>query len=182
MNAYGTYSLLLIGENQITYTKTFSVFQNVYSFNGNKSSIDYGALNKHFSSSGYPYGLKLSLTEGDTFTFAKPVDLSKSKYQKLLMWNVNDIGKNPSVHSITVRVTDAYDPNNFFTITNSKGTYYYETTFPVVITEVEALALRKTIPEPSPLVQTITVSVQPVELPLAVITLFLKSITTFLII
>lgn len=126
LNAYGTYSLLLIGENQITYTKAFSVFQDVYSFNGNKSSIDYGALNKHFSSSGYPYGLKLSLTEGDTFTFAKPVDLLKSKYQKLLMWNVNDIGKNPSVHSITVRVTDAYDPNNFFTITNSKGTYYYE--------------------------------------------------------
>lgn len=126
LDSYGKYTLLLVGEDKITYTKSFSVFKDVYTFGGDKSSIDYGSLNPQFASSGYPYGLKVGLTEGDTFTFSKPIDLSKSKYQKLIMWNVKDIGVNPSVHSITVRVTDAYDPENYFTITNSKGSYYYE--------------------------------------------------------
>lgn len=126
LDAFGSYEITCYGEDGTIFTKKFNVYQDVYSFNGNKSTIDYGNLNKFFAGSGYAYGLKLGLTEGDTFTYAKPIDLSKSKYQKLMAWNIIDLEQKPTVHSITLRVTDAYDPNNYFTITNSKGTYYYE--------------------------------------------------------
>ncbi len=126
LDAYGTYTLSLYGEGGMTYSKGFSVFQDVYSFQSSKSTIDYGSLNTYFARSGYPNGLRLGLSEGDTFRFAQPIDLSESKYQKLISWNLNDVSESPVVRSISVRLTDAYDSNNYFTITNSRGSYYYE--------------------------------------------------------
>ena len=125
LDAYGTYSLKLNGEEGLSYSKSFSVYQDVYSFTEGKSSIDYGALNYYFTTSGYPNGLKLDMAEGDTFTFARPVDLTSSSYQKIISWNVLDKLNYPAVSAISVRITDAYDPNNYFVINNSKGTYYY---------------------------------------------------------
>ncbi len=125
LDAYGTYSLTINGEDGTTYSKSFSVYQDVYSFSDEDSSIDYGSLNSNFKSDGYSSGLRLNIKEGDTFTFAQPIDLSKSTYQKLISWNVLDLLDIPSVTSISVKVTDAYDANNYFTITNTKGAYYY---------------------------------------------------------
>lgn len=128
LDSYGSYKLSLIGESNLTYIKEFKVNKSYYSY-GNKSSVDYGALNKSFSTAGYPNGLKVNLTEGDTFSYAKPIQLGATKYQKLIAWNVDDYSRNPTVHSISVRLTDAYNPNNYFTITNSKGSYWYENYF-----------------------------------------------------
>jgi hypothetical protein len=125
LDTYGTYSLKISGEDNLSYSKSFSVYQDVYSFSEGKSSIDYGALNYYFTANGYPNGLKLEMAEGDTFTFARPVDLTSSSYQKIISWNVLDKLNYPAVSSISVRITDAYDPNNYFVINNSKGTYYY---------------------------------------------------------
>ena len=125
LNAYGTYSLRINGEDGTVYSKGFSVYQDVYSFGDNDSTIDYGELNANFKSEGYANGLRLNIKEADTFTFAKPIDLSKSSYQKLISWNVIDLLNVPAVTSISVKVTDAYDANNYFTITNTKGAYYY---------------------------------------------------------
>ncbi len=126
LDAFGKYKLVLNGEDGVTYAKEFTVWQDVYAFGGSKSSIDYGKLNKSFNENGYAEGLRLELAEGDTFTYSKPIDLSKSTYQKLIYWNLTDYSNNPIAHSMTVRITDAYDPNNYFTITNSRGTYFYE--------------------------------------------------------
>lgn len=126
LDSYGKYKLVLLGEEGVQFEKEFSVYQDMYSFNGDKSSVSYGALNKNFSSSGYGYGLKLSMSEGDTFTYASPINLFESKYQKLIAWNVIDLEENPTIHQISVRFTDAYDPNNYFTITNNKGSWFYE--------------------------------------------------------
>ncbi len=125
LNAYGTYSLRINGEDGTIYSKNFSVYQDVYSFGDDDSTIDYGELNGNFKGDGYANGLRLNVKEGDYFTFAKPIDLSKSSYQKLISWNVIDLLNVPAVTSISVKVTDAYDANNYFTITNTKGAYYY---------------------------------------------------------
>ncbi len=125
LNAYGTYSLRINGEGGSAYSKSFSVYQDVYSFSDTSSTLDYGSLNYCFRSDGYASGLRLNIKEGDTFTFAQPIDLSKSTYQKLISWNVLDLLSVPAVTSISVKVTDAYDANNYFTITNTKGAYYY---------------------------------------------------------
>ncbi len=127
LDSFGKYRLVLMGEDGLTYSKEFAVWKDVYSLGVDKSTIDYGALNKNFVDSGYSEGLILNLAEGDTFTYNKPIDLSsKGKYQELISWNLHDLSKNPVCHSISVRFTDAYDPENYFTITNNKGTYYYE--------------------------------------------------------
>ena len=125
LDAYGAYSLRINGEDGTICSKSFSVYQDVYSFSDEDSSIDYGSLNYYFRSEGYSNGLRLSIKEGDIFTFAQPIDLSKSAYQKLISWNVLDLLDVPAVTSISVKVTDAYDANNYFTITNTKGAYYY---------------------------------------------------------
>lgn len=129
LDSFGKYKLVLTGEDGLSYSKEFAVYKDVYSFKGNKSDIAYGKLNEQFISEGYPNGLKVNLTEGDVFTYAEPINVLENKYQKLLTWNVNDNGNFPSVHAITLRVTDAYNANNYFEITNSKGTYYYENYF-----------------------------------------------------
>lgn len=126
LDSLGKYKLVLLGEEGIQFEKEFCVYKDMYSFQGDKSSISYGSLNKNFSADGYGFGLKLNMTEGDTFAYASPINLFESKYQKLIAWNVIDLKTMPTVHQINVRFTDAYDPNNYFTITNSKGSYYYE--------------------------------------------------------
>ena len=126
LDAFGNYKLVLLGEDGLSYSKEFSVYKDVYSFQGTKSDISYGSMNKNFVASGYSNGLQVNLTEGDVFTYAEPINLFENKLQKIISWNVNDVSTSPVVHSVTVRLTDAYDANNYFEITNSKGSYYYE--------------------------------------------------------
>lgn len=131
LDAYGNYSLELSGEDGSSYSKSFSVYQDVYSLANSESTIDYGSLNASFENFGYPNGLRLKMMEGDTFRFAQPIDLSKSTYQKLISWNVIDVLNSPAIRSIVVKLTDAYDPYNYITITNSKGNWYYLNHFSV---------------------------------------------------
>ena len=128
LNQLGSYRLLLASDTaQGNYfvTKSFTVKKTVYGFGNADSSIDYGALNSNFQNLGMNQGLLLSMVDGDTFTYASPINLYKQDEISLLSWNV--MVYEPMVKFVTVRLTDCYDSTNYLDITYSKGDYYFET-------------------------------------------------------
>ena len=54
LDAFGSYEITCYGEDGTIFTKKFNVYQDVYSFNGNKSTIDYGNLNNFLQEAAMP--------------------------------------------------------------------------------------------------------------------------------
>ena len=101
---------------------SFNVSGSAYDVGGRNSSASYITIN---NTDAYgeeiattTSGLKVSLAVGDTFTYKKPIDLNgKTSQDKLIELYVlpKNIGK-ADARILRVRLTDAYDPNNYVDI------------------------------------------------------------------
>ncbi len=105
----------------LTGSKTFSVYENLYSVSGEGAEVVYqDALNiAQFTGENAKSGLAVTLPMGGTFTYNKVIDLSgKTREDQLLeiFAMPSQIGT-PEAGNFVVQFTDAYDPSNYFLVT-----------------------------------------------------------------
>ena len=78
LDVYGKYTVVYettIDGQEVKTENNFFVKKDYYSLTSSASEIGYGPLNGSFVASGYNNGLKLSLAEGETFSYAKPLNI-----------------------------------------------------------------------------------------------------------
>lgn len=100
-----------------TAEKEFIVEEEIYSLNMPTSNYAYGSLNEDFDNKwGYTEGMLVNLAEGDFFTYNKPFNVYEEDTSNLLVFNVMTWGTDMSIGSVTIRLTDCYDPTNYMEI------------------------------------------------------------------
>ncbi len=122
-----------------TLTQTFTVRKNLYNMTSKDSSYSYGTYyyEEHNLGAGYQgnaedaitmnestvTGVQISLAMNDTLTYGKIIDLSgATKDDKIIQLAItpSEIGAR-DVNDFSIILTDAYDVNNFVTITVKAG-------------------------------------------------------------
>lgn len=144
LNEYGIYTVVMEGMvdgKSVVAEDTFTVNKEYYTVGLSGSSIGYGELNANFRAKGYHSGLKLGLTEGDTFTYHKPINIYETDIKDVI--SLNCLQFSPVVKYLTVRLTDCYDPSIYIDITCKKYNYDYETYIVVGANGQKAFGLEK---------------------------------------
>ena len=126
MKSGRTHTLDVAGVYTISYSATsngrvyteeasFVVINKLYTFENEKSSIYYG-VNENYKNA--PEGLVLSVAAGDEISFNQIIDLSdKTKVDRLLSFYITPLESGTfDAANITIRFTDAYDPDNYMDI------------------------------------------------------------------
>lgn len=128
LDAYGKYTVVYEGTvdgKEVKAENEFFVKKDYYSLTSSASEIGYGPLNGSFVNSGYNNGLKLSLAEGETFSYAKPLNIYENEYTSLISFNCMQM--ETAVKYITLRLTDCYDPSIYMDIVYKRDAYAYQT-------------------------------------------------------
>lgn len=128
LDVYGKYTVVYEATIQGKEVKTendFFVKKDYYSLTSSASEIGYGPLNAQFAGSGYNNGLKLSIAEGETFSYAKPLNIYENEYTGLISFNCMQM--ETTVKYITIRLTDCYDPSIYMDIVYKRDAYAYQT-------------------------------------------------------
>lgn len=128
LDVYGKYTVVYeatINGKEIKTENDFFVKKDYYSLTSSASEIDYGPLNGSFVRSGYNNGLKLSMAEGETFSYAKPLNIYENDYTSLISFNCMQM--ETTVKYITIRLTDCYDPSIYMDIVYKRDAYAYQT-------------------------------------------------------
>ena len=128
LDVYGKYTVVYeatINGKEIKTENDFFVKKDYYSLTSSASEIGYGPLNGQFAASGYNNGLKLSLAEGETFSYAKPLNIYENEYTSLISFNCMQM--ETTVKYITIRLTDCYDPSIYMDIVYKRDAYAYQT-------------------------------------------------------
>ena len=109
--------------------KILSVIEKNWSVGKAKSSVEYGDLTMstgvYQNTEPYKEGLKVTLAEGDAFTYNVPIDLSKNVESDIITINPLQIPNTASARDVIVRLTDCYDPSVYvdfylwYTVNNS---------------------------------------------------------------
>lgn len=122
--AQASYILDKAGEYKVVYTlksdeglltaeKTFSVIEKNWGVGKAKSTVEYGELTMskgvYQNTEPYTEGLKVTLAEGDTFTYGVPVDLSKNTVNDIITINPLQVANSAQARDVIVRLTDCYD-------------------------------------------------------------------------
>ncbi len=123
LTATGNYSAVYeytASDKTHSIAKNFSVVEKNYGVTSTDSTVSYGNINTHAGAT----GLNLTLSRGDTFTFSKPVKLSKDGptdiitfFPEIFKGTVPFVGydKPEKAHHdaqrIIVTMTDCYDPD-----------------------------------------------------------------------
>lgn len=116
------YELNQVGEYKVVYTvsvdedvlyaeQTFSVIEKNWTVSKSQSTVEYGALS--IKSEEYAEGLKVSLVDGDVFTYHVPVDLHKDDVTDILTIHSTQTTATARVSNIIVRATDCYDAEKY---------------------------------------------------------------------
>lgn len=127
LDDYGCYDAVFEGTIDgvtVVAKKQFTVKKSYYSVSDD-SSIDFGDLNKSFVNMGYRKGLKLTLAEGGTFYYNKPVNIYENSRFDLIYFNCLQF--DTICKSVTVRLTDCYDSSKFVDLHYNRGNYDYQT-------------------------------------------------------
>ncbi|MBE5740540.1 MAG: hypothetical protein E7349_06810, partial [Clostridiales bacterium] len=128
LDIYGKYTVVYettINGKEVKTENNFFVKKDYYSLTSSASEIGYGPLNGSFSASGYNNGLKLSMAEGETFSYAKPLNIYDNEYVSLISFNCMQM--ETTVKYITIRLTDCYDPSIYMDIVYKRDAYAYQT-------------------------------------------------------
>ena len=127
LDTYGTYDAVFEGRTDghiVTAKKQFTVKKSFYSVSSD-SQIGFGDLNASFVNMGYRKGLKLNLAEGGTFYYNKPVNIYENGKFDLIY--LNCLQFDTICKSVTVRLTDCYDPTKYVDLHYNRGNYDYQT-------------------------------------------------------
>lgn len=117
LDEYGEYTVTYLAnveEKVVSESVTFDAYQRIYDVVGNKSTTTYGT----HEYMGDDVGILLSLSQNETFTFNKPIDLSKyNSANKILSFRVipETIGV-ADASKLIVTLTDCYDSDNYIRI------------------------------------------------------------------
>ncbi|MBQ7912458.1 MAG: hypothetical protein IJ506_07495 [Clostridia bacterium] len=120
LDATGTYTVLYATEvngKTVKTEKTFLVQESLYNVSSSNSSVNYQPLTK--TTKEQKTGLQITLKEGDTFTFNKPLDLNESGATEIIKLyphtfsKIGGDGMQIESERITVRLTDCYDDKNY---------------------------------------------------------------------
>lgn len=119
-----SYTLEQTGSYKVVYTlatengvlqaeKQFTVLNKNWSVGKAKTTVEFGTLTMstgvYQNTDPYKQGLKVSLAEGDTFTYSVPIDLSKNTVNDIITINPLQTANTASARDIIVRLTDCYD-------------------------------------------------------------------------
>lgn len=134
------YLLTQTGKYKIIYTvncgnvkvraeKEFTVTEEKFQVSSSASSVTYGELQTAKNKG--TQGLIVNFSGGDTFRYAKPIDLTKQELTEVIhMYPVVDVVNGANVYSAdmyVVTLTDCYDPSLYINLTiqfNVDGWYY----------------------------------------------------------
>ncbi len=129
LDQFGEYALTYlktVGDTLVTGEKKFNVLNSAFSV-GAASSVSYGRNEKLADSENLKAvnGLNVKLAAGETFYCNTPIDLRGTTMNDNLITFFslpNEIGK-PDANEIYVRLTDAYDADNYITIKSGHVDY-----------------------------------------------------------
>ena len=121
LNQTGVYTLeyrAMAGNKLLRKTKTFEVFEGLYTVGSDRSSMRYGKpseLGVPFTTEQSPAGLCVSLANGDKFNYNAVVNLNEiNKSHKALQFYLTpERSKSADAFSVFVKFTDIYDPENY---------------------------------------------------------------------
>lgn len=114
LNKTGAYKVvytLRVDGNILQAVQEFSVIGKNWQVGKEKSSVEYGELS--MTKGDYTHGLKVSLVDGDTFTYNVPVDLSKNTVNDFITIHSTQTSATAKATNIVVRATDCYDASNY---------------------------------------------------------------------
>lgn len=145
LDSLGLYKLTFrarFGGTFETSEKEFNVYNELFSVSSNNSSVAYGEHNRDYYTTAVGYtgkseafdgftglesqtvtGIKVSLADGDTFRFNKPIDFSKNgPFDDVIQ--ICAAPDNPDeldCGEYLIVLTDAYDPTNYVTVSVVTG-------------------------------------------------------------
>lgn len=99
----------------VSVKKSFRATGSLISFEGDDSFATYGEMNNNWTEA-YKNGLKISLADGDTIKYARPLNLYESDMTDIISMNVLQKDTVADVGQMVIRLTDVYDPSVFIEI------------------------------------------------------------------